>query len=425
VFKDTVELVDLLEGPRMTSGIPTPLSSTDSGDRDGLADAVAAGIVALAPRPRLFGIGEPMHGVDEFPRLRNAVFAALVDRAGFTSIALETSAWHGRLVDAYVRGADGDEDAVMAAGFTHGFGAFPANRALVRWMREQNRDRPRSAPLRFAAFDAPVEMTAAPSPRPMLLRLHEVLSAHLGAEADLPPWDTLDGLLGPDEPWEEPAAAMEPARSIGSDPRVRDLRAVTDDLRRTLDGWLPVLRREAGPDDVEDALLAGRTAAGLLAYHAAMARDTDHRWSGLAAARGTMMAENLLATAEHGPTLVFAQNAHLRTGTARLAFGPTVLGWQPTGALLADRLGPGYRVLACAFGDATGHGVPEPAPDTIEGVLHRGLPPGNHLLPAGPLQALRSEVTTRVSPNHAYLPVDETLFGEVDEVLFLRSVPAG
>jgi erythromycin esterase len=407
----------------MTS--PTPLTSAAGDDHRSLADALAAELTRLPHRPRLLGFGEPMHGEEEFPRLRNAVFAALVERAGFTSIALETSAWHGRAVDAYVRGGGGVDDDVVTTGFTHGFGEFPANRTLVRWMRERNRDRPHAAQLRFAGFDAPVEMAAAPSPRPALRVLHDFLRTHAADASALPPWDTVDGLLGPDEPWSEPAAAREPARSVGAEPRVHHLRAVTDDWRRALAGELPRLRRETGPDDLEDALLAARTTAGLLAYHAVMAQDTAHRWQRLAAVRATMMAENLRALADRGPTLVFAHNQHLRTGATSISMGPTTLRWQATGAHLADRFGSDYRVVACAFGDAVRHGIPEPEPDTVEGALHRGLPPGNHLLSAPALQALVPRHATRRSPNFRYIPIDDTLLAEVDQVLFLRSIPPG
>ena len=394
----------------MTSGILTPLISADSDDLQMLGDAIAAEIAHLPHRPRLLGFGEPMHDEDEFVRLRNAVFAALVDQAGFTSIALETSAWHGRTADAYIRGGDGVEDDIMTAGFTHGFGEFPANRMLVRWMREQNRHRPKAAHLRFAGFDAPTEMTEAPSPRPALQVLHDFLRTHAGNEIDLPPWDAIDLLLGPDEPWSEPAAAMEPARSIGADPRVHDLRAITDDLRLTLTSETPRLRHETSPDDVEDALLAGRTAAGLLTYHEAMARGTDHRWQRLGAIRATMMAENLHAIADRGPTLVFAHNEHLRTGTTS------------AGAHLADRLGNDYRVIACALGEAPHHDIPEPASDTIEGALHHGLPPGNHLLSAPALQTLQLRRATRSTPNFRYIPIDDTFLGQIDQVLFLRTI---
>lgn len=406
----------------MTSGTPTPLISADSDDHQTLGDAIAAQIAHLPHRPRLLGFGEPMHGEDEFARLRNAVFGALVNQAGFTSIALETSAWHGRTVDAYIRGGDGVEDNVMAAGFTHGFGESAANRMLIRWMREQNRHRPQAAQLRFAGFDAPNEMTGAPSPRPALQVLHNFLRAQASSQFDLPPWDTIDRLLGSDEPWNEPAAAMEPARSIGAEPRVHDLRAITDDLRWTLTGETPRLRHETSPDDIEDALLAGRTAAGLLAYHEAMAQDTDHRWQRLAAIRDTMMAENLHAIADRGPTLVFAHNQHLRTGTTCMSLGPMTVRWQPAGAHLADRLGSDYRVIACALGEATHHDIPEPASDTVEGALHHSLPPGNHLLSAPALQTLQQRLATRSTPTFRYFPIDDTLLSQIDEVLFLRTI---
>ncbi|MFC4950471.1 erythromycin esterase family protein [Pseudonocardia sp. GCM10023141] len=401
--------------------------STDSTDGDAtqlIGRAVAAEITGLSHRPRLLGLGEPLHGAEGFPRIRDAVFAALVEEAGFTSIALETSAWHARIVDAYVAGGDGVEDDVMAAGFTHGFGESPANRALVRWMREQNRQRPRDARLRFAGFDAPTEMTAAPSPRAAMQVLHAFLHGSAGGASDLPSWETIDGLLGPDGPWEEPAAAMEPARSIGSDPRVHELRAILDDLRWALACEIPALRRDAGADALADALLAARTAACLLAYHEVMSRDTDSRWHRLAAVRDLAMAENLQAIAERGPTLAFAHNEHLRTGTTTVSFGPMTLRWHPAGAHLADRLGSDYRVIATAFGDAARHDIPVPAPDTVEGVLHRGLPPGAHLLPAAALHDLQRSLTPRSSPNFRYLPLDATILGEVDQVLFLRTIAA-
>jgi erythromycin esterase-like protein len=408
----------------MTSGTPTPLISAGSDDHQSLGEAIAAQIAHLPHRPRLLGFGEPMHGEDEFPRLRNAVFAALVDQAGFTSIALETSAWHGRTVDAYIRGGgEGDEDDIMAAGFTHGFGEYPANRMLIRWMREQNRHRPQAAHLRFAGFDAPTELISAPSPRPALQVLHDFLCTHAGNEVDLPSWDTVDRLLGPDEPWNEPVGLMEPAAgSIGAEPRVHDLRAITDDLRWTLTGETPRLRHETSPDDLEDALLAGRTAAGLLAYHETMARDTKHRWRRGAGIRDTMMAENLQAIADRGPTLVFAHNSHLRTGTIGMSLGPMNLRWQAAGAHLADRLGSDYRVIACALGEAAHHDIPEPAPDTVEGALHHDLPPGNHLLSAPALRRLHQRRTTRRTANHAYVPIDDTLLGQIDQLLFLRTL---
>ncbi|MCS7477716.1 erythromycin esterase family protein [Umezawaea endophytica] len=402
----------------MTSGTPAPLISAT--DHRALGDAVAA-----RPRlPRVLGLGEPMHGEDEFLLVRNALFAALVDQAGFTTIALESSVWHGRVVDAYVRGGDGDEDDVLATGLTHEFGTFAGNRALVRWMREQNRHRPPGEHLRFAGFDAPVEMAAAPSPRAALQELHDFLRTHAHDELDLPPWEGIDRLLGPEDPWIDPAAAMDATRSIGADPRVHALRALTDDLRWALTGEIPRLRHEISADDLDNALLAGRTAAGLLAYHSVMARDTEHRWQHLSALRDALMADNVQAIADRGPTLVFGHNLHVRAGAARMAFGPATLRWQPAGALLADRLGDDYHVIACALGEAAHRDLADPPVNTVEGALHRDLPPGHHLLSAQALRPLQQRCVPRVSPSYNYFPIDETLLDQVDEILFLHTITA-
>lgn len=154
--------------------------------------------------PRVLGLGEPVHGIEAFPRVRNAVFEHLVEHAGFRTIALESDAWAGRLVDVWVRHAPGceglTEDQVMAHGFSHGFGASPANRELVRWARERSAGLPTGDQVRVTGFDGPMEMVATPSPRATLLHLYDYLS---GRDLDraLPcDRDTLTRLLGADEP---------------------------------------------------------------------------------------------------------------------------------------------------------------------------------------------------------------------------------
>jgi hypothetical protein len=66
-------------------------------------------------------------------------------------------------------------------------------------------------------------MTGAASPRPALTALHDHLAAHL----DLA-WsrETLDELLGPDERWTNPAATMDPTRSVGRTPEAKELRLI-------------------------------------------------------------------------------------------------------------------------------------------------------------------------------------------------------
>lgn len=89
---------------------------------------------------------------------------------------------------------------------------------------------------------------------------------------------------------------------------------VSDDLNWILASEAPRLVASCDPNELQDAEFAGRTASGLLAYHAALAeRDVESRMKRALGVRDKMMASNLLALVsrerEHGPILVFAHNA--------------------------------------------------------------------------------------------------------------------
>ncbi|WP_327117364.1 erythromycin esterase family protein [Nocardia sp. NBC_01730] len=151
----------------------------------------AATVMGLLPaRPRLLALGEPTHGEDVLLELRNDLFRQLVEQEGYRTIAIESDCMMGLVVDDYVTSGTGDLDDVMERGFSHEWGAFAANRELVRWMRAYNHGRPVSQQMRFAGFDGPLEITGAASPRESLAALHTYLTAWV--DADLLPcrWAT-------------------------------------------------------------------------------------------------------------------------------------------------------------------------------------------------------------------------------------------
>ena len=131
------------------------------------ASAVPNLVDSLPVPPEILALGEPNHGEPALPTARNRVLAVLAGH-GFRSVALETDRVAALAVDRWVRGGDGDLDTVVAAGFSHGFGDLPANRELVAWLRAYNDTRPPAGQLSFHGFDAPLEATSAPSPRPYL-----------------------------------------------------------------------------------------------------------------------------------------------------------------------------------------------------------------------------------------------------------------
>jgi erythromycin esterase-like protein len=405
---------------------------------DDLGTALGNFLRSLGARPRLLGLGEPMHGVEEFPRLRNQFFRHLVEREGYRSVAIESDCLAALTVDAYVAGGEGPLDALMERGFSHGFGALGANRELVAWMREHNRDRAPADRLRFYGFDAPTEITGAASPGEPLAALHGYLATHLGADSLPCDSETIDRLVGDDGRWTNPEAAMDPSQSVGASREAGKLRLLADDLLAALTSESPRLIAAAPEEDWWRACLHGRTAAGLLRYHAAMADGSGPRAaqiSRLMVQRGAMMSENLQAIAareaRRGPTLVFANNSHLQKDRSSFllpaGWGGGTVSWWSAGAIAAAQMGDRYAFLASALGSAPDRGIGVPGPDTLEGALYAAVA-GRCIFDSKRLgEALRgmgTELTPRTdaSANHGYFALDPDHLDGTDGVVFIKDI---
>ncbi|MBW4715677.1 erythromycin esterase family protein [Saccharothrix obliqua] len=285
----------------------------------------------VTPMCGLLALGEPTHWEPAFGHARNELFARLVD-LGFRSIALETDQVAALAVDDYVRGGDGVLDDVLATGFSHGFGALPANRELITWMRDRNADLPAGRRLAFHGFDAPVEMSGAPGPRRYLEHVHAYL------EPDRPDHRIAD--LAGDDDWRGPVGVA----------AVDGLRVVADELLIGLHARASELiaaTSRAAWNGARAHLAAG---LGLLRYHrqAATALDPAVRYARLAATRTALMALNLAdvrdVEAGRGPTLAFTHNGHAPQLRAHV-------------------------FIAGSLGRSAAFGLAEPAADTYEGVI--------------------------------------------------------
>jgi erythromycin esterase-like protein len=365
---------------------------------------VSAFLRSLPAQPLLLGLGEARHFVAELGELRNEIFQHLVEHEGYRSFAIESDCLMGLVVDDYLRtGADTLDD-VMERGFSHRFGASPANRELVRWMRAYNEEHDEK--LRFYGFDGPLEYWAA-SPRQALTGLHGLLDGPLPCTME-----TLDALLGPDDRWTNEATVMDPSQSIGRSTEAQRLRLLADDLMALLATQAPRLSAEDG----ERAALYGRTAVGLLRYHHWMADTSPARIARLSGLRDAMMAANLRAIAEHGPALVFAHNLHLQRNKSHMPLGDHQLEWWSAGAITATHLGDRYAFLASAFGTT---GDDAPPPDTVEGVLST-LPWDRSLIDTHRLTEAVPNPAPRVSHDFAYFPLDPAQLDTIDGVVFLK-----
>ncbi|GAA2735091.1 erythromycin esterase family protein [Actinocorallia aurantiaca] len=393
--------------------------------KDAAHSVDAASVMRLLPgRPRLLALGEPTHGEDALLDLRNELFRQLVEQEGYRWIAIESDCLMGLAVDDYVASGTGTLDEVMERGFSHGWGASAANRELVRWMRAHNDGRPASERLRFAGFDGPLEITGAASPRQSLTALHGYLAARVDARLLPCTAETLDHLLGSDDRWTNTAAMRDPSQSVGQSAEAERLRLLADDLVALLDAQTPDLMRESSGGDWDRARLYGRTATGLLRYHFWMADTSPSRMTRLLDLRASMMAANLFAVTEQGPTLVHAHNGHLQRHKSTMRMGGLPLEWWSAGAIMSARLGEEYAFLATALGTIRHQGVDAPPPDTVEGLLY-ALPEDHYVVDPRRLATAfgHERPAPRVSPWYGYAPLDPAHLAGSDGIVFVKDVP--
>lgn len=122
-----------------------------------LPSAAEVGVADLQPlrqlvgRARVLALGEPAHGTHEVLAFRNRLFRFLVEKMGFTAIALESGLAESHRVADFVGGGSGNA-AVLARSLT--WGAPPLeNVELLRWMHDYNADPTHQRKVRMYGID--------------------------------------------------------------------------------------------------------------------------------------------------------------------------------------------------------------------------------------------------------------------------------
>jgi erythromycin esterase len=321
-------------------------------------------IASLGDSVELLGFGEALHGGEDILIFRNRLFQRLVEAHGYSAIAIESSFSRTYIVNEYIVGrGPAAYEAVQDIGFSHGFGQLDANRELVEWMRAFNADPSHKVKLQFYGFDSPTEMTSTDSPRQILYFVLDYL-ASIDSVSGQKHRERIDALLGQDADWENPAAMMDPTKSIGLSPAATALRIATEDLITELRLRRPELVAKSDESHYLEAVQYATVARQLLNYHAVLARasgkPSERLVEGLGI-RDLIMADNLTYIVSHehdqGKVLVFAHNSHLQRGKAQWQLGSDMLTWWPVGSHLNEIFGSRYAVIGSALGVSDSNGI--------------------------------------------------------------------
>jgi erythromycin esterase len=415
-----------------------------SSDKDFNA-AVDKMMARLGDQVSILGLGETLHGGDQFLTLRNRLFKRLVEAHGFSAITLETNMQNARLVDSYVAGrGPAAYEAVQDQGFSYGSGKYAANRELVEWMRAYNADPDRKSKVSFYGT-VPSEQETTESPR-ALLEFALAYLASVDPAAGARHKAIIEPLLGANADWEDSARVIHKEiltkivgadiaqHIVGGDPqsknpgtfglsqRAGELRVATDELGRELNVRRPEYVAKSSRDAYGEAVQHLNGAKNLLALHAALARREPV--GELVSMRDAMAADYLAYVSERekprGKVLVYLHIAHLRRTWTKL---PWYEFW-PTGAHLDQLFGSRFALIGGALGTSEANFIGAPEAGTIEARLlahqkdcfipvHRGKG-----LYRGAPPPVRSGPT---KPNIPYEVLTPESVADLDMLVFLRT----
>jgi erythromycin esterase len=401
-----------------------------SPDSSGIFNAAVDNVISLIDyRVELLGFGEALHGGEDILLLRNRIFQRLVEKHGYSAIAIESSFPRAHMVNDYLcnRGPASYEE-IQDNGFSHGFGRLTANRDLIEWMKQYNVDHSHHVKVRFYGIDSPTEMTGTDSPRQMLFFMLDYLASIEGN--NVARRKRIDSLCGPDADWENPAALMNPANSVGLSEAARSLRIETEDLITELSIRGPELIEKTDTYRFFEVMQYARVARQLLNYHAAMAKNSKQRVSELLGIRDAMIADNLAYVAScergRGKVFVFAHNRHLQRGKVEWQLGPYLNRWWPAGAHLSEMFGERYVVIGSGLGTSYENGINQPEPGTLEALL-TGLPKPALFIPTHKgrglpaLEIASLPMRSGSMKNTTYAPLTSENFTDLDWFAILHS----
>ncbi|GAA1485432.1 erythromycin esterase family protein [Brachybacterium fresconis] len=95
-------------------------------------------VADLVGDARVVALGESSHHISEFYRIRHRLLRYLVERRGFTMLALEAPFTEAEIVADWVAGGPGDVERVASEGIAMSLGDAPEMHETLRWMRARN-----------------------------------------------------------------------------------------------------------------------------------------------------------------------------------------------------------------------------------------------------------------------------------------------
>jgi erythromycin esterase len=342
----------------------------DSVDKDTHDDVDLRPLGDIIGDAHVVAFGEPFHGGHEPLAMRNRLIRYAVTQLGFTAVALETGLSTSKRLYDHVLGTTTETDSALKASFGYGFGMYPENQELIRWLRTWNTTQPPARRVHFYGIDLTGQLFP---------------YAHRSVEAVLTFVDKADPDLGRElhKQYADLIAAFR------TDKYVKLTSAEKDGITGKIQDMVALIRRERIPlttatsrDEYEWALRQALNAVQDDAFLRTVPPEfnpaggpeqfSGGRWEHNSEMRELAMADNLLwvqqRESSRGKVFFFAHDGHVKSNAPiqKPLRSPTSIRPRPAGIYLRSALDRDMVVIGTYFGHGAGFpmdSVPLP-PDT-------------------------------------------------------------
>jgi erythromycin esterase-like protein len=290
-------------------------------------------------------LGEASHGTSEFYRARAAITRRLVERHGFSIVAVEADWPDAARIDAYVRHRPVEPmDDDTFARFPTWMWRNEEVADLMNWMREHNKDLPEERRVEFRGLDV---YSLNSSIREVLTYLDRV-DPEAGKEAR--------GRYGCLSPWQSDPARY--GRAVVTGQKRSCDQALLRQLQHLLENRLDYLKAD-GSEEFFDAVQNARIVHAAEHYYRIMYQGSTESWN----LRDRHMFDTLQRVldrrGEGARAIVWAHNSHIGNAAA------TAMGWQGE-FNIGELCRTAYRDEAVLIGFGTDRGTVAAASDWDE-----------------------------------------------------------
>ncbi|HOL47559.1 MAG TPA: erythromycin esterase family protein [bacterium] len=377
----------------------------------------------------ILSFGETLHSSEEIFEIRNKIFKILVEKYGFSAIAIESSFPHSKIINDYINNQSlVTYQEIMDIGINNGFGRFKANEDLLNWLKEYNSKPENKRKIYFYGCDIPGKNYGPAAPHFLINLILDYFKKY-DEQIYNKYKNKIYDLLNSEEVWESYEALTNPSKAYGFTDNALKLKVEINNILIELKRNKFEYIKKSGKFLYDEILHLAIITNEHLNYHTAIAQAAGYEF--LLAYRDFLISENIkyIFNKEHertkGKLFIFMHNAHIQKGKVFMPIGSTNCEWWPAGSYINEKFNEQYLSIGSAIGLCDEYVPDIPDDNTYEKYfLNLNLPffAFQTKKLKEKLDLTQFKVRAFSAKNPSYKPLSSQSFSDFDFIFFINKI---